>query len=283
MNNKLNTILFMASSSFAMPTLEELHQKFKPALQGIFTRADKPRGRGQHLHQNLFKKWALSYDIPCYTPLNKAELVAQVKALNPDLIIVIAYGLIFPKELTDQYFCLNVHASLLPKYRGPSPIQTALLNGDQQTGLTLMHMNEKMDEGAILSQATITINETDNLMSLHEKLSLQAAPLLSNYLKEQIATGQIKALKQDHAQASYCHKIHSSDLEITEQNPQLILHKIRAFAPRPGAYIYRHNKRIKILDAKIEKSELILITVQPEGKKPMSYQDYLLAHDKIIF
>jgi methionyl-tRNA formyltransferase len=273
----------MGSPEFALPSLKALRQTFSEDIIAVFTRPDAPKGRGKKLVSTPIKSWALSQEIPVYTPHNKDELQSEIVNLDPDLIVVIAYGMIFPQVITDKYFCLNVHGSLLPKFRGASPIQASLLNGDTETGITLMKMNESMDKGAILSKETITIQDNDNLASLHDKLAELGSKVLPGYISDHLITGQFTLTPQDHVQASYCKKIQKTDLELDlKQTPIQILRKIRAFSPIPGAFVINNNRRVKILDAKIVDDELNILQVKPEGKSIMSYHDYCLAHPKIL-
>ena len=241
---------------------------------------------------------------------DNVEFIRRVKELNPDVIIIAAYGLILPKEILDIPQCgvLNVHASLLPKYRGASPIQAAILNGDKETGVTIMLVNERMDEGDILTQKTITINNNDNFEALYNKLSELGANLLLKTLPGYLS-GQIKPKPQEDSEATYCQLItkdmgkidwHKSALEIDRQ--------IRAFTPWPGTYTTWQGKNLKILSASADGSTkltmtasagevfkvnegfaiacgqgaLEIIKLQLEGKKPMTAKEFLNGYPTII-
>ncbi len=271
----LNTdrILFMASPDFALPSLIACHQSF--GVTNIITRPDAHKGRGQTLESTPIKQWAIQNEIPSFEPKNKDELCIIVQKVNPTLIIVIAYGMILPKTITDSFVCLNCHGSLLPQYRGASPIHSSLLNGDTETGITVIHMNEKMDEGDCLLSKAITIKPTDTLQTLHNKLRSLCAEALIETLQQKIITPCV----QQHEKASYCQKLTTADRELKpEDTLEKKIGKIRAFSPKPGAFMMAKGKQIKILEALQENNNLVPVIVQPEGKKAMSYHDYTLGN-----
>lgn len=265
-------VIFCATPDFACPTLAKLHEDNTVNIIHVITQPDKIRTRGRQTSPTPVKALASKLNIETSTPTNKAEFKTIIEQLNPDLIIVIAYGMILPKEIVENYFCINLHASLLPMYRGASPIQTALLNNDTITGVTLIHMNEKMDEGDILAKQQCDITHSDNFLTVHNKLATLSATLCLNWLNQ---TKKPTPIKQEHSKASYCKKIQKEDLElkITSQ-PAENYAKIRAFSPTPGAFIMKEGKRIKILEAKLENDIIIPTLVKPEGKKLMSYSDF---------
>jgi len=264
----------MGSPEFALPSLKALHNHPRIDLIGIFSRKDAPKGRKKVLTPTPIKAWAKDH-YPIFTPETKTDLVKQVEALNPDLAVVIAYGMILPKILTDSIFCVNVHGSILPSYRGASPIHAALLNGDSKTGITLIKMNEKMDEGDILSIYERPLSEKDNFQDVHDSLSQLSAKACIDLAN---TFPNITATPQNHSQASVCHKLRSSDFELLQSDSsETKLRKIRAFSPYPGAYISINDKRVKILDAEFKEKELIPTVVKPEGKSAMSFHDYCLS------
>ena len=229
------------------------------------------------------KTLAQKLEIPVSTPTNKEEFNQIINTYKPDIIIVIAYGMILSSEIVNNYYCVNAHASLLPQYRGASPIQAALLNNDTQSGVTLIHMNDKMDEGAILSKKACTIAETDNFLSLHDNLALLAASACVEWIKLYTNNKITTETKQDHSQATYCKKITKDELYINPKDDiYKNLAKIRAFSPIPCAFTTNNDKRIKILSAKIENNSLIPITVKPEGKKEMSYEDFKRGYNTTL-
>lgn len=206
----------------------------------------------------------------------------KIKKLKPDLVVVASYGKIFPKEILKipQYGCLNVHASLLPKYRGPSPVQTAILNGDKETGVTIFLMDEKIDQGPILAQREWEIaNSKINYRELLKKLANLGAKLLVETLPKWIA-GKIKPNPQDDLRASYTKLLKREDGKIDWTKPaQEIERQVRAFHPWPGAFTFHKGKRIKILEADISKNnKLVIKKLQPEGKKPMTAEEFKRGH-----
>ncbi|MFH0852154.1 MAG: methionyl-tRNA formyltransferase [bacterium] len=263
------SIVFMGTPDFSVPILEALCQSdFKP--KSIITAPDRPAGRGQEITPPPVKIIAQKYGVPVFQPQTKEELTIQTLNLKPDLIIVAAYGKILPKEILDlpKYGSINVHPSLLPKYRGASPIQFAILGGEAKTGVTIMLMNERMDEGAVLAQETVKIESDDTAETLEEKLSRLSAKLLIKtmnqwlVLKEMPKSAQrlIYPQEQDGSKATYT-KI------LTKQDGKIIWNKtakeidcqIRAFTPWPGSFtVFRNSAKTqneeKILTLKILKA-----------------------------
>ena len=267
-----SNIIFCGTPDFACPTLAKLNENNTVNIIRVITQPDKIRTRGRQTSPTPIKALASKLNIETSTPTNKTEFKTIIEQLNPDLIIVIAYGMILPKEIVDNYFCINLHASLLPLYRGASPIQTALLNNDTITGVTLIHMNEKMDEGDILAKQQCDITHSDNFLKIHNILATLSATLCLNWINQ--AKKPIP-IKQEHSKASYCKKIQKEDLELKiTSSPTENYAKIRAFSPTPGAFIIKEDKRIKILEAKLENDIIIPTLVKPEGKKLMSYSDF---------
>ncbi len=268
------SILFMGSPSYALPTLEALHKQFPDTTFTVFTRPDAPQGRSKTPVPTPIKTWALENQIPVFTPQSKTELAEQVQRINPSLIVVIAYGMILPKIITDTYFCLNLHGSLLPQYRGASPVQASLLNGDTKTGITLIKMNEKMDEGDIVYTVETAISENEHFGELFERLSHLSADSCLEFLSK-CWPDNIRFESQDHNKASVCYKLNKDDFELKPtENVETWLRKIKAFSPAPGAYVLEDGKRTKILKANYTNGQLLPEMVQPEGKKPMTYTDY---------
>jgi methionyl-tRNA formyltransferase len=278
----MKNIIFMGTPQFAVPILENIIKEI-PATLHVFSKPDKARGRGRKTSPSPVIQSALNHNLPTYTPENKDELSNEVMKINPDLIIVVAYAMILPKNITDTYFCINIHASILPKYRGASPIHSALLNQDKITGNTLIKMNERMDEGDVLEAKNVTISKDDSLQTLQERLSIEAANQITDYLMKNSDLEKTKKTPQNHQDASYCYKITKDDLSLKiSDSIQVNLGKIKAFSPKPGASIIQNDKIIKIIDAKIEDGKLIPLIIKPEGKKEMLYKDYLLGRPEGI-
>jgi len=314
-------VVFFGTPEFAVPILEALClSDFKP--RAVITAPDKPVGRGQELTSSPIKIASQKFQIPVFEPKNKEELIAQTLNLKPNLIVVAAYGKILPKEILDapKYGSVNVHPSLLPKYRGPSPIQFTILNGDSETGTTIMLMNERMDEGAILSQEVALINSDDTAESLSQRLATISAKLLIRtlghwiILKEMPKGAQhlIYPQEQDSSQATYTKIIVKQDGKIFWDKSALELERqIRAFTPWPGSFTYFSTPEQKPLNLKILKASVlslqtekelgeIFITsdqklaaqtgkdcltideLQLEGSKVMPATDFLNGHPEII-
>ena len=277
----IQKIVLMGSPEYALPTLQAVASRFSESIVGVFTQPDKPKGRGQHLEPTPIKAWALNSGYTVYTPSTKQEVQNLCFELEPDFILVIAYGMILPKALTDRFFCLNSHGSLLPLYRGASPIHAALLNGDSHTGVTLIRMNEKMDEGDILAIESCPILSEDTLKSVHDKLAQLSASLCLNFLVEYAQNKHHSGTPQDASKATNCHKLSSEDRQLLpEETSEQKWRKIKAFSPSPGAYWMQDGKRIKILEAFVDRGALIPVKIQPEGKPPMRYADYCLGNTK---
>jgi len=283
-------IIFIGTSQFAVPALKTLiKEKYK--IITVITSPDKPIGRKQEITSSPIKKTALEYNLKILQPEKISDIASKISDLKPDLIITAAYGQIIPKDIlnTPKFNSLNLHPSLLPKYRGPSPIQTAILNNDKTTGLTIMLMDEKMDHGPIISQTEIKINDQFNYQTLEKKLSQEAATLLIKILP-QYFQNEIKPKPQKEEKASYTKILTRQDGKINlQQTAKEIERKIRAFYPWPGTWTELNGKRIKILKAKTVNQEneqtiktnqgfLELELVQPAGKKPMTGEEFFKGY-----
>jgi len=280
-NSKLK-IIFIGTPQFGAIILEELiRNNYQPVL--VITNPDKPAGRKQILTPPPVKLTAQKYKISIEQPERIKNYELGIRNLKPDLIICAAYGKMIPKEILEIpcYGCLNVHPSLLPKYRGPSPIQAAILNGDKETGVTIMLMDEKMDHGPILNQRELEFSILNFQFSkLHDKLADLGAKLLLETIPDWI-NGKIKPQAQDEKKATYTKIIKKEDGKIDWKKPaQEIERQIRAFNPWPGAFTFIQKKgkkiRIKICQAELSKdnNKLIIKKLQPEGKKPMSFEEF---------
>lgn len=272
-------VLFMGTPDFSIPTLNMLINNFSDFKISVITMPDKIRGRGRKVTPSPVKEVALSNELAVFTPLTKEAVTECIQTINPDLIIVVAYGMIIEKKIVDQYFCINIHASVLPKYRGASPIQSALLNGEKSTGVTVIKLNEDMDAGDILYIQEVDIEDDDDHGVLSKKLSLLGSNSCFEFIKNHFIPNEFLPVKQDHSKATYCKKILKDSLLIESSMDSVeIFRKIKAFSPKPAAYYIQNNKRIKLLSSRIIDGKLFLLKIQPEGKAPMLYTDYLLGY-----
>ncbi len=245
-------ILFMGTPEFAVASLEGLVVN-QYQVVAVYTQPDRPAGRGRSLVSSPVKKAALDRHLPVLQPvsLKKAEAVAQLADLKPDLTVVAAYGQILPQSVLDipKYGCLNIHPSLLPRFRGASPVVAAILAGDSLTGVSLMLMERGLDTGPILGQASIPISPQDNTGSLTDKLSLVAAQLLQEVLVRWVR-GEITPHPQNDNEATYSAPITKQSGEIDWQLPAVdIWRRVRAFQPWPGCYTRWQGKRLEIIEA----------------------------------
>lgn len=292
-------IVFMGSPDFALPTLSHLASLYN--LVGVITQPNRPAGRGRKEQPGEVKKLADELGLPTFQPksMKKAESIARLAEWEPELIVVAAFGQILPKAVLDmpKYGCLNVHASLLPAWRGASPIQAAIANGDQQSGVTIMLMNEGLDTGDILAQAQMPIKPGMTAGELSDKLAIQGAKTLVEVLPDYLA-GRIVPLPQDDEIATYAPKLSKEDGLLDFSLPaRLLLNKINAYNPWPGAVYQWNGKRLKILSAHLGEAEnceagsrliveglpaictgeglLVLDHVQADGKKPLPGKTFL--------
>ncbi|MCP0913982.1 MULTISPECIES: methionyl-tRNA formyltransferase [Legionella] len=250
---KLN-IVFAGTPEFALPSLQAI------ALSGhnlaaIYTQPDRPAGRGRRLQASPVKEWAESQHVPVYQPVNfkEPQTVTELATLKPDLMVVIAYGLILPRAVLEipPHGCINVHASLLPRWRGASPIQHAVLHGDKETGVTIMQMDVGMDTGNMLAKASCFIHPEETAGQLHDRLAqLAVAPLLAAL--HALSQGSIIGEQQDSSQATYAPKINKEDALIDWHKPaEEIDRQIRAFNPWPIAYTHANEEPVRIHQAHI--------------------------------
>ncbi|MCX7114595.1 MAG: methionyl-tRNA formyltransferase [Gammaproteobacteria bacterium] len=248
-------IVFAGTPEFGLPALDALLTSQHHVL-AVYTQPDRPSGRGQVLQPSPIKLKAQAHHLPVYQPLNFRDpaVVAQLSELAPDLMVVIAYGLILPQSVLSipRLGCINVHASLLPAWRGASPIQSAILNADDETGVTIMQLDVGMDTGPMLATAVTPIETTDTAGSLHDKLSqLGVAPLLS--VLDRLATGEVVATPQPQDNVSYAKKIQKEDACIDwTQSAEHIDRLIRAYQPWPVAYTSVGELRIRVFAAEID-------------------------------
>ena len=280
----LQSILLMGTPLFSVKLFEYIYIQFPDLEYTVMTKVDQSVGRGLKISFCPVKQWALSCDFSVIQPNDKKELLASVQSINPDLIIICAYGVILPKDITDSYHCINIHTSLLPKFRGASPIQAALLNHDKETGVTLMKVNEKMDSGDIISQLKTDILTDDTYGTLLDRLGNLSRLLVFDYIHCLLNNETIKSIKQNDSDATYCQKIEKDMCLLTDTlSAQDVFGRVRALSPKPGAYVLVNGQRVKILSGKIENGYFIPVSIQPEGKSIMSYNDYRLGKPEILF
>lgn len=243
----------MGTPDFAVPCLQALIDNGEN-VQAVFTQPDKPKGRGYKMLPPPVKSLALTYNIPVYQPLNlkkgeDAENALNIlKDLSPDLIIVVAYGKILPKEILElpKYYCINVHASLLPRYRGAAPIQWCVLNGEKETGVTTMLMAEGLDTGDMLLKESVAIGDDETASELHDRLSAVGAELLIKTISA-VKVGTITREKQEDSLSNYASMITKDMCPIDFSLPaQQIHNKIRGLSASPCAVTMLNGKRLKI-------------------------------------
>ena len=299
-------IVFMGTPDFASASLKKLiDEKFD--VVGVFTQPDKPKGRGMELCASPVKELALKNGLPVFQPVKMRDgtALAQIKALEPDILVVVAYGRILPDDIlaVPKYGAINVHGSLLPKYRGAAPIQWAVLNGDKITGVTTMYLASEMDTGDIIYTAETEIGEYETSGELFDRLKDMGAELLVKTLRD-IDAGTAPRAPQDHSKASYVTMLDKSICPIDwNKTPREVLKHIYGLQPWPVATMELEGKTVRVFaakytDGKTEKmpgavvstdkggleiacagGETLLITeLQAPGKKRMGAEDYLRGH-----
>lgn len=248
--------IFMGTPDFALPTLQGLIEAGVD-LRGVFTQPDRPRGRGKVLTPPPVKKLALAHDLPVFQPekLRNPATVEQIRKLRPDLIVVVAYGQILPKSVLDipQYGCINVHASLLPRYRGAAPIHKAVIDGEQVTGVTTMLMDAGLDTGDILVRRATEIGREETAGELHDRLALLGREAMEETLRR-LCDGTLKAESQDDAKSCYAPMMKKEDGLIDWSRPAAEIHnQVRGLSPWPGAFTYWNGQLLKIGRTQAEK------------------------------
>ena len=247
-------IVFMGTPDFAVPTLTALIEGGHEVV-AVVTQPDKPKGRGKAVLMTPVKEKAIEYEIPVYQPVKvrDPEFVDLLKVMAPDAIVVVAFGQILPKVILDlpKYGCVNVHASLLPKYRGAAPIQWAVINGDEETGITTMMMDVEMDTGDMLEKTVVKLDPEETGGSLFDRLSLLGGDLILSTLSK-LEKGEITPVPQDHEKATYVKKISKSmgDIDWT-MDAVSIERLVRGLNPWPSAFTRWNGKMLKIWEAKV--------------------------------
>ncbi|MCU0666073.1 MAG: methionyl-tRNA formyltransferase [Candidatus Omnitrophica bacterium] len=305
-------IIFLGSAGFAVPSLEMLIDS-KHEISCVVTQPDRKKGRGQKISPVAVKQAAIERAIEVFSPedINAAESVSLLKSKKADLFIVIAYGQILSQEILDipKVMPINLHASLLPAYRGAAPINWAIINQERTTGVTVMKITLKMDSGPVILKQEIKILDSDNAMSLSEKLSLEGSRLLSRAL-DLISSGKYDLLPQDDKKASYAPKLKKSHGQINwEKSAEEISHLIRGCLPWPTAFTYLKGHLLKIEQAqavhcvskradlafgaveaitkdgilvKCGMGCLLIKKLKPEGKRLMSSAEFTAGHKLIV-
>ncbi len=289
-------IVFMGTPAYAVPTLQMLHEQYGVAL--VVTQPDKKVGRAGKVEFSPVKQYAMAHNIPLFQPIKMKLDYQPILDVKPDIIVTAAYGQMIPKAVLDAGISVNLHGSLLPKYRGGAPVQYAIRNGESETGVTLMYMAPKMDSGDIIEMKNVKIESNDTTDTLMEKLSWVARDLLEQNLPL-LMNGKAKRIAQDESLVSFAHNLKPTDeyLDFRQTYQQIDCH-LRSLLSQPGGSIFIQNTRIKVYE--IAKSDIILsgvpgeilsdkkhlyircqdavvelIKIQPENKKIMMARDFL--------
>ncbi|MES2416263.1 MAG: methionyl-tRNA formyltransferase [Patescibacteria group bacterium] len=274
-NRKDLNFVFFGTPDVANETLTILKNSgYIPTL--IVTAPDKPQGRNLVLTAPPVKNWAIENNIPYIQP--EKITLEELKITSSDLFIVVAYGKILPENIIifPQNGCLNIHYSLLPKYRGASPVESAILHGDTETGVTIQKMEYKMDSGPIVAQEKTIIPPDEKASDLKKRLIQIGGDLLVKTLPDFI-DGKIECVKQNEEQSTYCAKIKKENglVDLEKDLPENIYNKFRAYATWPRTFFFKDNKRIIITDAVMEDGKFTIKKVLPEGKKEIDYLLFL--------
>lgn len=299
-------VLFMGTPEFALPSLRILVQDY--TLVGVVTQPDRPSGRQRRMTASPVKQYAVQHDLVILQPdrIKAQEAIERIQDLAPELIVVAAFGQILSPEVLQipKHGCLNIHASLLPRWRGAAPIQASILHGDEVTGITLMLMDEGLDTGPILAQESTPIHSSDTAGGLSQKLAELGAIVLRHTLPDYLA-GNLKPIPQDEANATLAPKLRKSDGELNFSKPALELERqVRAFHPWPGSFFRVGGRRIGVLETTVNSSNLgsagvliehdgllaiatvegtlLLNQIQPAGKQPMSSIAFLAGNRVIL-
>lgn len=293
-------IVFMGSPDFAVDSLAALTENSQHEVVAVITQPDRPKGRGQKVLMTAVKEYALTKKIPVLQPIKirAKEFVEELSSLEPELIVVVAFGQFLPKDILQmpKYGCINVHASLLPKYRGAAPIHYAIMNGEKQSGVTIMMMDEGMDTGDMLAKTVTNISDDMTMGVLHDQLKIAGAKLLLEVV-EGLGKGTIKAIPQNNAEATYASLLDKKIEQIEWKNTAQEIHnKVRGLNPWPGAHtLLPDGRSLKIWQTKVVSKEfpdakpgtiveltkngflvvcgqecLEVTEVQPESKKKMA-------------
>lgn len=297
-------VIFMGTPEFSVPCLERLIN-MNVEVVGVFTQPDKPKGRGYQLAPTPVKEKALQYNIEVFQPnsLKNDEVIRKIRDFSPDIIVVVAYGKILPKAVLDipRFGCINVHASLLPKYRGAGPIQWCVINGEKETGVTTMYMAEGLDTGDMILKKSTPISKDETAGELHDRLSLLGADCLEETINLFLENKPVPRTVQDDSLSCYAPMLDKSLCKLDFLKTAEELHNlVRGLSPWPVAVTSLDGKTLKVhktavtdIPAKQEGKVVIvdnrlcvgcsdflleILQVQLEGKKSMSAKDFMLGH-----
>jgi len=294
-------IVFMGTPEFSVPILKSIYEN-NFSIEAVYTQPPQKSQRGQKLNKSPINQLADSLDINCRTPAslkNNYEELEFIKKINPDIVIVVAYGQIIPKEFLEicKLGFINIHGSILPKWRGAAPIQRAIMNLDRETGISIMKIKEKLDSGPVCAVYKIELNPCDNAFEVSNKLSLLAAEKIIIEINN-ILNGKAKFVEQNHELVTYAAKIDKSEGLINwKEDAKKIFGKVNGLFPIPGAFFIYKNERYKILKAKIDKNQgnagevltndlevacgdnhsLKILEIQRQGKKPQKIEEFILG------
>ena len=293
-------IVFMGTSNFAVPILKSLYQNGYP-ISAVYTQPPKKSNRGLKLAKSPINLFSENISLDVRTPQslkNNKEEELYLTKLKPDIILVVSYSQIIPKNLLNipKYGFLNIHASLLPKWRGAAPIQRSIMNLDKETGISIMRINENLDEGPVCNQYSLKISEEMNSEELSEKLSLIASEKILDIL-DNIDDGNLEFKDQDHSKATYAKKIQKTEGKIDwNENAEKIIGKINGLYPYPGAFFSFNGERYKILKAEkystagkpgdivsenfevcCGEGSIKVLSIQREGKRVQQINEFLLG------
>tara|TARA_B100000579_G_scaffold424471_1_gene428917 strand:- start:3409 stop:4332 length:924 start_codon:yes stop_codon:yes gene_type:complete len=293
-------IAFMGTPDFSLPILKSLYQNGYP-ISVVYSQPPKKSMRGQKINKSSVQKMAENLNLKVRTPENlkgNQEELKYFKSIEPDIVVVVAYGKLIPKEFLDipKSGFLNIHASLLPKWRGAAPIQRSIMNLDEKTGISIMQLNEELDSGPVMLKQEIKLDDKINSEQLSIKLSELGSKIISDCL-DLIEVGKAKFVVQNHSEATYAKKIRKDETKIDwNQNAKTIIGKINGLSPMPGAWFNFDNKRHKILSADLVKEEgtpgllldnnltigckqnsIRINLIQKEGKNIQKCKEFLLG------
>jgi len=279
------SVIFCGTPEFAVPSLEALIKDSNYSVDLVITQPDKPVGRKLELTPPPVKTYAQKHDIEVLQPKNINDDFSAIESTKPDFLVTVAYGQIVAQSLLDlpNIKAVNIHPSLLPHWRGASPIQNAILAGDKETGVTLLEMTEELDAGPILAQETISIEDRETALTLHDKLAQVSAQLLIKKLKE-----PLNPTPQNESEASYCQKLTREDgnIDSTSMTAQEIDRTVRALVPWPGVRINISGNELKLIETSLEETNdsvphicaeettLHIVKLQPPGKKTMTGKEW---------